>query len=204
MAWRALRRVLLHRHDQFGHRSQSFVVTKSLNISNFSSRHGPQSCLSTLHAWLRIVRSPTESCKRQPGFTFRLLQYSVILKLLINVCPVPLCFNQIIPFHSLSELYPTTTKSVGVTLLLRQFAAIFVKRALFTQRSLVLNVLQVCVPIFFLVMALVVGRSNERVQDDPALKLTLEKYGPQSMVYGRPKADASGRVLCVLTSYQRT
>ena len=78
---------------------------------------------------------------------------------------------------------------------LRQFGAIFVKRAILTKRSLVLNLVQMIIPILLVIIAILAANNIGNAEQSPALKLTLEDYGAQSMVYGRPKNDPAGTIL---------
>lgn len=68
-------------------------------------------------------------------------------------------------------------------LILQQFWAMFVKRALHTFRNKLVTVSQLVVPLFFTLMALIVVKTFPGPQDLPPLTLTPDKFGANTIVY---------------------
>lgn len=68
-----------------------------------------------------------------------------------------------------------------------QVVAMFMKRGLSILRSWLLFVIQICIPVLFLVLAIAVVRSVNRFSDLPKLKLELKSYGqPMTAVTSNP------------------
>ncbi|XP_037074307.1 ATP-binding cassette sub-family A member 3-like [Pollicipes pollicipes] len=77
---------------------------------------------------------------------------------------------------TLASVDTGTRRTVGFVLLLQQFRAMMVKKALYSLRNWLLTLVQIILPIFFLVMALLVLKSFPGLADDPPLELTLSNY----------------------------
>ncbi|KAJ8939521.1 hypothetical protein NQ314_011088, partial [Rhamnusium bicolor] len=71
-------------------------------------------------------------------------------------------------------LGPSFTR--GFDLLKNQFFAMFLKKILSTARAWILLLIQIFMPVIFLIIAVVVTRNNQRTGDLPAMSLNLDRF----------------------------
>lgn len=73
----------------------------------------------------------------------------------------------------------------GMKLIRNQIFAMILKRSLSTYRSLILSLIQIFIPVAFIVMAMLVARNSDMNKDLPSLPITLDSYeNPVTVVNG--------------------
>lgn len=78
----------------------------------------------------------------------------------------------------------------GMALRKNQIIAMILKRTLSTYRSLILSLIQIFVPVTFIVMAMLVARNMDMNKDLPSLPITLDSYeNPITVVNGTNQND---------------
>lgn len=94
-------------------------------------------------------------------------------------------------------------KNTGLVLYLQQFHAMFIKRALHTLRNKIVIAVQLGVPLFFTIMALIVIKTFPGPQDSPPLNLTTKTLGDNVVVYSVQHSDESEMARRFGTFYQK-
>lgn len=75
----------------------------------------------------------------------------------------------------------------GLKLRRNQIIAMVLKRSLSTYRSIILFLIQIFIPVMFIVMAMLVARNTDANKDLPNLPITLDTYeNPVTVVNGTP------------------
>lgn len=75
------------------------------------------------------------------------------------------------------------------TLLMNQLEAMFLKKGLSIIRSWILLVIQIAIPVIFLIIAMVVVRTQKRIGNLPSMPLELSKYNnPVVLIDGSENA----------------
>ncbi|XP_018330699.1 ATP-binding cassette sub-family A member 3 [Agrilus planipennis] len=89
----------------------------------------------------------------------------------------------------------------GCALWRNQFLVMFLKRVLSTYRSWVLMLIQILVPVLFLIIAMIVGRLYDRTSDLPSLPITLSRYNnPVTLISGTSENNYYNSYLNVMNS----
>lgn len=76
-------------------------------------------------------------------------------------------------------------KNTDTKLFFQQFYAMFVKRAKHTMRNKLVSSIQLAIPMFFTIMALIVVRTFPGPEDSPPLKLNVTAYDSNTVVYNQ-------------------
>ncbi|XP_052767410.1 phospholipid-transporting ATPase ABCA3-like isoform X2 [Mya arenaria] len=91
--------------------------------------------------------------------------------------------DRINPFHRTPSFTQSVQRNTGLHLLLQQFYAMFLKRAIHTARNLIVTGTQLSVPLSFAIIGLVVIKTFPGPHDSPPLSLTIDSLGDNVVVY---------------------
>lgn len=96
----------------------------------------------------------------------------------------------LIPWNMFSVENNSSTRLVSsFTLLMNQLEAMFLKKGLSIIRSWILLVIQIAIPVIFLIIAMVVVRTQKRIGNLPPMPLELSKYNnPVVLIDGSENA----------------
>ncbi|XP_018575545.1 ATP-binding cassette sub-family A member 3-like isoform X2 [Anoplophora glabripennis] len=87
----------------------------------------------------------------------------------------------------------------GLKLLINQFLAMLMKKFLSTFRSWILLIIQIMMPVLFLIIAMVVARNQKRTGDLPALGIDLTRFkNPVTVVEDNPNSTYTKTYLDIL------